>query len=417
MDSKAWPELCRTLRLQLKPHGYCGHLMKYFEPKKQHLREMVERTAIMGESNSVLIIGPRGSGKSALLECVIEDIFSQKSIKDNMFQVMLDGLIHVNDNLALEDITRQLKMTEDKALGSFSEKLRLLLSALKSGNKESKSILFVLDNFDLFCGHKNQTLLYNLFDVAQSRQSPICVVGMSCRPDVLQVLENRVNSRFSHQKILLYDEMTLDEYIEAARNILSLKDFTNVKFQKKWNSEVGLVLKNTSVQHILECRFNYSNTIRDLKELLFLAVLNFQNSKKLSVEDFEMAHKHCMVDSKAVLIQGLSILELSLVIAMVHLTEIYDGEPFNFEMVFNETIKFFKKKMMWNLEKAVVMKAFERLLDLEIVKACTESSANILKRYMLVRLLVDGNQVRDAVANYQSLPVPIKYWIESSIVC
>lgn len=31
---------------------------------------------------------------------------------------------------------------------------------------------------------------------------------------------------------------------------------------------------------------------------------------------------------------GLSMLELSLVIAMVHLTKIYDGEPFNFEMVY-----------------------------------------------------------------------------------
>ena len=35
------------------------------------------------------------------------------------------------------------------------------------------------------------------------------------------------------------------------------------------------------------------------------------------------------------LILGLSILELCLVIAMKHLTEIYDGEPFNFEMIYS----------------------------------------------------------------------------------
>ena len=50
-----------------------------------------------------------------------------------------------------------------------------------SGDQKSKPILFVLDEFDLFAHHKNQTLLYNLFDVAQSAQAPICVVGLTTR--------------------------------------------------------------------------------------------------------------------------------------------------------------------------------------------------------------------------------------------
>lgn len=32
---------------------------------------------------------------------------------------------------------------------------------------------------------------------------------------------------------------------------------------------------------------------------------------------------------------GLSVLELCLVIAMKHLNDTYDGEPFNFQMVYN----------------------------------------------------------------------------------
>jgi len=52
-----------------------------------------------------------------------------------------------------------------------TENLTFLLQCLKSGNKEeSKSIIFILDEFDLFCSHHNQTLLYNLFNVAQSAQ-------------------------------------------------------------------------------------------------------------------------------------------------------------------------------------------------------------------------------------------------------
>lgn len=50
-----------------------------------------------------------------------------------------------------------------------------------AGDKQSKSVLFILDEFDLFSQHRNQTLLYNLFDVAQSAQAPICVVGLTVR--------------------------------------------------------------------------------------------------------------------------------------------------------------------------------------------------------------------------------------------
>ena len=49
------------------------------------------------------------------------------------------------------------------------------------GGQQSKSILFVLDEFDLFAAHRNQTLLYNLFDVSQSAQAPICVMGLTAR--------------------------------------------------------------------------------------------------------------------------------------------------------------------------------------------------------------------------------------------
>lgn len=38
---------------------------------------------------------------------------------------------------------------------------------------------------------------------------------------------------------------------------------------------------------------------------------------------------------KHVFISGVSVLELALIIAMKHLTEIYEGEPFNFEMVYS----------------------------------------------------------------------------------
>ncbi|KAG8195682.1 hypothetical protein JTE90_003826 [Oedothorax gibbosus] len=419
MSPDPWVEVSIALRNQLKPYGYCGHLLSFLHSKKNHLEDIVRRTALMSESNSVLIIGPIGSGKSALLENVIDTVFKVPTVKENMLHVALDGLVHVNDNLALEDITRQLKLREfeDKSLGNFSEKLRLLLAALKSGSSKSKSVLFVLDNFDLFCSHKNQNLLYNLFDIAQSQQTPICVIGMCSRPDLLQVLENRVNSRFSHQKTLLFEDISFSEYVQAAEELLSLSNFFDSRFQKRWNADISKLLKEPTVRDALEQRFNCSKTVRDLKELLSLVVQNLDpNHTKLNVEDFEEAYKgSCWTDSKAAMMLGLSVLEISLIVAMMHLTEIYDGEPFNFEIVFNELGRFLRNRMKWNIEKPVVMKAFEHLLDLELVKSTGDASTNGMKRYVLVRLLVAPDEVREAVDNYQHLPSQVKQWTKSTI--
>ena len=60
----------------------------------------------------------------------------------------------------------------------FPENLTFLLESLKAANrKTAKSIIFIMDEFDQFCQHKNQTLLYNLFDVCQSAQV-LCFVHL-----------------------------------------------------------------------------------------------------------------------------------------------------------------------------------------------------------------------------------------------
>ena len=62
--------------------------------------------------------------------------------------------------------------------------LRVLLTNfifILGDRAHSCPVLFILDEFDLFVYHKNQTLLYNLFDIAQSAQTPIAVVGLTCR--------------------------------------------------------------------------------------------------------------------------------------------------------------------------------------------------------------------------------------------
>lgn len=53
--------------------------------------------------------------------------------------------------------------------------------AVLGDRTSSCPVLFILDEFDLFVHHKNQTLLYNLFDISQSAQTPVTVIGLTCR--------------------------------------------------------------------------------------------------------------------------------------------------------------------------------------------------------------------------------------------
>lgn len=47
--------------------------------------------------------------------------------------------------------------------------MALLLTSLRANNK-NKTLVFVLEEADLFCTHHNQSLLYNLFDLAHGNE-------------------------------------------------------------------------------------------------------------------------------------------------------------------------------------------------------------------------------------------------------
>ena len=84
-------------------------------------------------------------------------------------------------------------------------------------NQTAKSVIFILDEFDLFTSHPRQTLLYNLFDIAQARKAPIAVLGLTTKIDVVERLEKRVKSRFSHRYVHLPLPKSLPAYWEICK--------------------------------------------------------------------------------------------------------------------------------------------------------------------------------------------------------
>nr|XP_006005569.1 PREDICTED: origin recognition complex subunit 4 [Latimeria chalumnae]XP_006005570.1 PREDICTED: origin recognition complex subunit 4 [Latimeria chalumnae] len=357
-----------------------------------------------------------------LLNDVLKELMKVKQVKDTVLQVHLNGLLQTDDKTALKEITRQLQLENvvgDKVFGSFAENLAFLLEALKKGNRSSsRPVLFFLEEFDLFAHHKNQTLLYNLFDTSQSEQTPVAVIGLTCRLDVLELLEKRVKSRFSHRQIHLLNSFGFQDYLEIVKQQISLpEDFPDNRFADEWNLNVQTLCEDKMVEDVLQKHFNSSKDVRSLHALLMLALsqVTVSNPHIKSTNLLE-ASRLCSMDSKANLLHGLSVSELCLIIAMKHLNDIYDGEPFNFQMVYNEFQKFNQRKAhsVHNSEKPVIMKAFEHLHQLELIKPVEGPSIRIQKEYQLVKLLLDNNQIMDALVKYPQCPTDIRQWAASS---
>ncbi|XP_039183779.1 origin recognition complex subunit 4 [Crotalus tigris] len=412
-------KILRERFCHLNPNGKLFGL----EHQYKQLFELIKHTAINGESNSVLIIGPRGSGKTLLVCHVLKKLLDIKEVKENVLQVHLNGLLQTNGRIALKEITRQLNLENvvgDKVFGSFAENLAFLLEALKRGDRDhSCPILFILDEFDLFVHHKNQTLLYNLLDISQSAQTPIAVIGLTCRLDILELMEKRVKSRFSHRQIYLMNSFDFKTYLNICKEQLSLPpEFPEKSFIQKWNRHIQSLLEDIKVQDILQNQFYYSKDLRCLFMLLMLASNNITASHPyLRVANFLEVSKLCRMDTKANIVHGLSVLELCLIIAMKHLNDTYEGEPFNFQMVYHEYQKFVQRKAhtVYNFEKPVVMKAFEHLQHLELIKPVEGPSNSVQKEYLLMKLLLDNSQVMEALQVYPNCPTDVKQWATASV--
>ncbi|XP_023218234.1 origin recognition complex subunit 4-like isoform X1 [Centruroides sculpturatus] len=405
----------QVLRKKLTFCSYTENLLG-LEEQEKILKDLINRSIKLGESNSVLLIGPRGSGKTATLEKVKKELFQLSELASNCLQVNLNGLIHTDDQIALKDIILQLQLEnkiEETPLRSFAETLSFLLEVLKSGNQNSKCILFTLDEFDLFCQHKNQTLLYNIFDVSQSARVPVVIVGLSCRLDVMGLLEKRVKSRFSHRTLYFFNKLNFKDYMKIAEDLLTLpRDFPTPKFRKDWNTHVKEILQDKTVSNAFQRLYNTSNDIRALKKFLIYPVSTVDETHPyMEASDFLDSQAIQILDSKAVMLHGLSILEFCLVITMMHLISVHEGESINFEIVYNEFQKYVQKKAsLQHFERPVVFKAFEHLLAIELIKIKPGNSCNIRKNYAMVEVLLEPLQVREALQRYPNLPTELQQW-------
>ncbi|KAF0761153.1 origin recognition complex subunit 4 [Aphis craccivora] len=391
-----------------------------FDNEQKELLQIIKKTTDFGESDSVIILGTRGCGKSMLMESVIKSLSPESHTL-----VLLNGLIHTDDNLALKSIIQQLQMDNldgTFAQGSYADNISFLLESFRTGNKTaSKSIIMVLDKFDMFCSHTNQTLLYNLFDSVQSQQNPLCIIGLTSRIDVIELLEKRVKSRFSHNILMLKPPSETSQLLERLKHSLTISKHCKVKADvlKNWNNNIDLLISDIRIENLIKDLFKLSNNYTKLNMLIFMALSNVPKDKMITVED--LTNTYATLFNKDMIIVnllGLSVLEFCLIISICHHSVIYNQEPFNFEMIYDRYSKFASRNSTsFVTKRQVVIKAFERISVMQLIlPVAVIENKHILKEYRLYKCSVNLDKVKTASNKYYRLPPVILQWIDSNII-
>ncbi|KAJ2717170.1 origin recognition complex subunit 4 [Coemansia spiralis] len=416
---------------------------------------LLRQTVANAEGNSALLVGPRGCGKSEIVRRALDMLGDAGAPAHHV--VRLSGFVHTSDRVALRDIARQLVVTQNLdniLIGSFADAFSYILGLLRSAagaDAAMPPVVFVLEEFDLLAQHPKQTLLYTLFDIAQSQQTPIAVLGVTARIDVMDLLEKRVKSRFSHRKIQVHPAPSLDAFTQIARTALRIDAARDcgtaaaavpAALVRQFNDRVGDILAAEPVATHIEAVYEFGKDARQLLRTFVAAAAALSRDEPLlQLARVQASIARDAASAKAQTLARISLLELCLIIAMRSLVGAGNAK-YNFEMVYNEYKTFMSRHMvavaaggaMKIYKKPVALKAFETLVELEIVRpvlasaaaegggasthgrndllAGTAAGTRVPKEYRMVQLMLEPSQVTDLVAERIDVPAVIRRWAQ-----
>jgi origin recognition complex subunit 4 len=365
---------------------------------------VINQTITAGESNSMLLIGARGSGKTALVNQILRE--QAREHPDDFHAVRLNGFIHTDDKIALREIWRQLGREmdldeEENTTRNYADTLASLLALLshplelgqeQAPGQTNKSVIFILDEFELFASHPRQTLLYNLFDIAQSRKAPIAVLGLTTRIDVAESLEKRVKSRFSHRYVHLSSPKSFAAFVEVCKAALEV-DETSLDDEERavidrapdgdleestgtsldaWNAAIDGVLSSEVVLALLHRIYYTTKSVNDLLAALMspIATLPSSTNTYTAIQDHlvtSLSPQLSPPDSKLTLLATLSTLQLALLICAARQTTIHSTETVSFNLAYEE-YKLLASKAKIQAAASGAMGAGGRLWSKEVAK-------------------------------------------------
>ncbi|KAK6921667.1 Orc1-like, AAA ATPase domain [Dillenia turbinata] len=357
-------------------------------------------------NNSVLLLGPRGCGKIAVLELVLRDLLVD--YPDLISVIRLNGLLHSDDNGALKEIARQLCLEHElvfSKLASSDDNSQFIVAMLRECGLAHKTIIFVLDEFDLFAQGK-QRLLYSLLDAMQTVTSQAIVVGVSCRLDADQLLEKRVRSRFSHRKLLFLPPSKEDLYkiLEHAL-ILPTDSSLSHDYAHEFNRKLHSILVGQKFKDIISTLSNSDATVNTLLKFLFVAVSHMDlNFGFLTLDNFKAALSSFQRQPKLECVQDCSILELYILVCMQRL-EVKEQNSYNFNSIMKEYKSIHSSfQTSDHYARNVCLRAFEHLQERELICFTDNRSYNQSAEFRPVKILISYHELSQGLKSHHSCP-------------
>ncbi|KAI5125006.1 hypothetical protein M0805_007430 [Coniferiporia weirii] len=404
------------------------------------LGDLLIGTIERSEGNSCVMIGPSGSGKSKVFENALSNFKDQ-----NPVVIRLNGHVQHSDRLAMREIARQVVnqtgSQKFESLGSDDDNpfidnnedevtinslpppshLPSLIAALPT---LSRPVVVLLDAFDRFTDHPRQALLYCLLDTVQScragtyAQCGLAVIGLTARVDVVNLLEKRVKSRFSHRMLRTASMRRTDEWIKLLRECLcvevsspltdplepSLREWSAI-----WECGVDLFINDKAFKDILKDMFGISRDIRILLRAMTNAIVHLSPSAPyLTAASLQAGFDSQQSKPQSTLLLDLSYPSLSLLIAAHH-TRTAGHDIFTFEMLYELfTIQVRTSSAapvmlggggigMANVGRRVMMGVFEDLVRMKVFLQATAPAVNTAREFVKYRCVVDRMDVKAAV--------------------
>ncbi|RLN24586.1 origin of replication complex subunit 4 isoform X1 [Panicum miliaceum] len=374
------------------------------------LKYLVASSVSEACNNSVLLLGPRGCGKAAVVDMVLEDL--KKEHPDAISVIRLNGMLHSDDNCATKEIARQLCLEHQLSfskMASSDDNTEFIIDMLRECGLAHKTILFILEEFDLFAQGK-QRLLYSLLDAMQSLTSQAVVIGVSCRLDADQLLEKRVRSRFSHRK-LLFVPSSLEDTQRLVEHLLILANDSGLpaNYITDYNSRLPNIFSDKKFKGILKYLMVADATTSSILRFLFRAVSYMDmESGFLSMESFVKALSSMQRQPKMDSLQDLSILELYILVCM-HRLEDKEQSSYNFTSIMKEYRSIQDAyKTSDKYTSTVCFRAFEHLLDRELISFGDSRGRNQALEYRPVKLLVSSRELAQSLKLNTTCPAVLQ---------
>ncbi|CAG8689010.1 3431_t:CDS:2, partial [Acaulospora morrowiae] len=375
--------------------------------------DLLNRNVSLGESNTCILIGPPGCGKTTLLKKALKSLEGIHG--DDFVCVYVNGLFHTSDLMVRQQIACQLGQ-QIKGFRSDGDAYNLL----KSGTSNNKSIFLIIYNFDAFAKHCSQSFVYNIFNIATSKNCPISVIGITRNVNVFNELAQNVLSRNSHCHIDIDRPESIDRFSEVIKVILRLDEdvIGDAEYCRMFNENVEDLLEEESFKTIVHQIFNASTDfIRFFCKICFIPVGKLTaDAPFLSLDDFKQSLLEHSTNINQIL-TGLTQNQIWLLLAINSLF-FRDCQVFNFIMVYEEYrnyMKAYTRKSGSNFrmkicKEHVALAEYEFLQLRGFLKRIDEGKHQP-KQYRMMKSLILPEQIKEVVITNPRCSSAMKDWV------